>query len=158
MTVTEQDERRTAFIDQLYILEKSIRRVFKETGFIEEGGLVGEVLCEPIDTDSCTPDNVQEWRGYNKAFCDIWDALRDIQYLQKPIRTEGTIAREGTGGRLSLNGLDLPCGSVVDILVDSSTRAGKEWKKTAIEATSRGFYFTECPQETVIGHIARLRG
>lgn len=157
--MSEYEVLHASFMNQLDILERDIVKVLKATGYMDPSGLVnGEVLYQDIDTDSCTPDKVQEWRAYSEAFYKLTAVLSSIHYLRLPVLTEGRISRNGRGGRLTVNDVELPCGSVVDILIPSGTRAGKEWARTSIEADGAGFYFTNYPNEEVIGHIARVRG
>ena len=92
------------------------------------------------------------------------DAQAGIEYLNSPVKEEGVL-RKGGNGRYRLNGRELPCGSVIEILADDDRHAQDidgdyrnvpYWLSGRLEH-DEDYYFTGAKAMPLNGAKARIR-
>ena len=92
--------------------------------------------------------------------CYIMDKLADAQakidYLSCPVRAEGVL-RMGKNERYCLKGMELPCGSPVEILVEDDYHDVPYWCSGRLEHDDDSYYFTGARKMRLRGAKARIR-
>lgn len=81
-----------------------------------------------------------------------------VKYLEKPVMYEGNLWMN-QNGRYVVDGLELSCGSVVEILIWDEEEGRSDWAVTRIEHSSQhgGYYAYGYPGVSLQGTLARVR-
>lgn len=125
-----------------------IKEVLRDSGFLEYGEL-------DIDYDSKDPEQAFLATELQRLLSSLDDAHSRLKYLQLPIEHEGILHMQ-SNGRYECDGVELTCGSPLEVLVKSPYDDTLEWVSSRIEANN-GYYLVARPDLQLEGQRARIR-
>lgn len=114
-----------------------------------------EEYLESVQIDEGNPDEVQLMTEYMRILKRLDEVVRIMDYIHQPIANEGTL-HMNQNGRYEFDGIELTCGSPVEILVQDSEDDPPEWVASRIEADN-GYYFVARRRMQLEGKRARRR-
>lgn len=129
-------------------LSSQCKRLLSESGY--NGG-------EAPEHDRKEPDQVFLAAEYMEILNKLEYIAADIDYLTTPVNNEGLL-RKGSSGRYSLNGYELPSGSVIEAYIYDSNRGRRKWEITRVEHDGTDYYLTAFKGVKLEGLRARTRG
>ena len=133
---------------ELLHADVSIKAVLQASGYLEYGEL-------DIEYDNTDPEQALLARQYQRLLGCLDEAHSILKYLQLPIAHEGILHMQ-PNGRYECNGIELTCGSPLEVLVTDDFDGSQEWVASRIEA-SNGYYFVAKPKLSLEGQRARIR-
>ena len=128
---------------------QTIRQLLKDVDYEYEEYL------ESVQIDQKNPDEVQLMTEYMRILKQLDKVVDTLDYLKRPIAYEGTL-HMNQNDRYEFDGIELSCGSPVEILVQDSEDASPEWIASRIEADN-GYYVVARRHMPLEGKRARIR-
>lgn len=134
---------------KLQTMNQSIKRLLREVDYQYEEYL------ESVQIDESNPDEVQLMTEYMSVLKRLESITWDLDYFKQPIAHEGTL-HMNRNGRYEVDGVELTCGSPLEVLVQDSEDDSPEWVASRIEA-DHGYYFVARRNLPLEGKRARIR-
>ncbi len=128
---------------------QTIRQLLKDVDYVYGGCL------ESVQIDQNNPDEVQLMTEYMRILNQLDMIVDALDYLKWPIVREGTL-HMNQNDRYEFDGIELSCGSPVEILVQDSEDDSPEWVASRIEFDN-GYYFVARRHMPLEGKRARIR-
>lgn len=126
-----------------------IKEVLKESGYLEFGEM-------DVDYDNNNPDESFLATELQRLLHYLDDVHSTISYLQQPIIHEGYLQLQDNG-RYVCDGVELTCGSALEVLIEDYFDNHLEWVASRLEADHGQYYLVVKPNLKLDGIRARIR-
>lgn len=134
---------------KLQTMNQSIKHLLREVDYRYEEYL------ESVQIDESNPDEVQIMTEYLNVLKHLENVTWALDYLEQPIAHEGTL-HMNQNERYEVDGVELTCGSPLEVLVHDEGSEYPEWVASRIEA-DHGYYFVARRNLPLEGKRARIR-
>lgn len=125
-----------------------IKEVLKESGYLDTGEM-------EIEYDYADPEQNFLATELRRLLSHMDDIHGTLKYLQRPIAHEG-ILHMNQNGRYEVDGVELTCGSPLEVLVHDEGSDYPEWVASRIEADHE-YYFVARRNLPLEGKRAKIR-
>lgn len=125
-----------------------IKEVLKESGYLDSREM-------DIEFDYTDPEQNFLATEMQRLLSHLDNIHSTLKYLQRPIAHEG-ILHMNQNGRYECDGMELTCGSPLEVLVQDEESDYPEWVASRIEA-DHGYYFVARRDLPLEGKRARIR-
>ena len=118
-----------------------------------------------VETDETDPDQLFLRDELASVLSDLDDAVRSLNYLSRPIKTEGTLHKQ-SNGRYEVNGTELTSGHGVEYLatddrhsvyVNGDYQPVPYWRSSRIEHNGKDYYIVGADIGSLEGLTVRIR-
>ena len=103
-------------------------------------------------------DGLFLWEELRGVMDKLADARAAVEYLNTPVQTEGVLRWDKKTERYRFKGVELSCGSSLEILVKDDYHDVPYWCAGRIEHNGERYYFTGAKKMSLKGAKARIRG
>lgn len=139
----------TELRERLQSLDQSIRQILRDSEYEFDEDLY------TVEYARDNPDAVQLITEYQRILSKLDEVSGTLNYLKQPIAHEGTLHLQ-KNGRYEVDGVELTCGSPLEILVQDEGDDYPAWVASRIEANN-GYYFVARRNLPLEGKRARIR-
>ena len=137
--------------EKLVPIDRSIREILGQFDGYLEYEYSGMVEYNHADPEQCQMASV-----LYTVLRHLEDAHLQMEYMRLPVTHRGRL-HQNANGRYECDGVELTCGSPVEVLVSDSFLGEREWYASHIEADN-GYYLVGKKNLDLEGMEARIRG
>lgn len=136
--------------EKLNSLKGSIRNILSDTGQLKYDEI-------EVSSDKNDPEEQFLLDQYRKAVLSLSDAYSTLKYLEKPISSEGTLTKNGSGRYEIDYNNEFTSGSSIEFLIYDDWDNCEKWIASRIEHTNGDYYIYDYKDVQLQGLKVRIR-
>ena len=126
---------------------------------VDSTGYAEESYLEKLDISLSDPQGIFLSNEINRILDTLTSIQGNMEYLNRPVKHEGTLFRNSFGKYETQSGHWYSCGSVIEYLCHDEGRCEYPfWRKASVEHNGNDYYITGDNQTLLDGLFVRVRG